>query len=49
MEKYNVISSPLQQHLAFLKDLFFMVISLVLVTISILVSLLGKILKNYYN
>ena len=42
MDKYIIITFALQRHLAFLKDLFFVFISFVLVTICILVSLLGN-------
>ena len=48
MDKYIVITFPLQQHLAFLKDLFFVFISFVLATICIVVSLLGD-RSIYYN
>ena len=40
LDKYIVITFPLQRHVVFLKDLFFMLISFLLVTICILVSLL---------
>ena len=40
MEKHIIHTFPLEQHLAFLKDLFFVFISFALVTTSILVSLL---------
>ena len=37
-----IITFPLQRHLAFLKDLFFLLVSFVVVTICISISLLGN-------
>ena len=42
MDKYIIITFPLQQNLAFLKDLFFVFVSFVLVAICIPVSLPGN-------
>ena len=42
MGKLIIITFPLQQHLAFLKELFFVFVSFVLVAICIAVSLLGS-------
>ena len=42
MDKYIIITIPLQRHLAFLKDLLFMFVSFVLEAICISVSLLGN-------
>ena len=48
MDKYIIATFLLEQDLAFLKDLFFVLISFVLVTICILVSLLGNISIHCY-
>ena len=42
MDKYIIITFPLQRHLGFLKDLFFVFVSFVLVAICISVGLLGN-------
>ena len=42
IDKFIIITFPLQRHITFLKDLFFVFISFVLVTICILVSLIGN-------
>ena len=42
MDKYIIVTFPLQRHLAFLKDVFFVFISFALATICILVSLIGN-------
>ena len=47
MDKYIIITFALQRHLAFLKDLFFVFISFVLVARCILVSLFGNRSINY--
>ena len=42
IDKYIIVFFPLQQHLAFLKDLVFVFFPFVLVAIYISVSLLGN-------
>ena len=47
IDKYIIITFPLYRHLAFLKDLFFVFVSFVLVAICISVSLLENRLIHY--